>query len=147
MAGSLPLYQQETEYSCAPACLKMVLESLGITKDESDVRALCDCTFSGTDALSLVDAARELGFSGTRKYSLTLDELKEVLEEGQYPIVYIRAELSLGQMAQPHTVVVEAINSKGVHLHDPWRGKIVYDLGQFTREWGYFHGLAIIVEN
>jgi ABC-type bacteriocin/lantibiotic exporter with double-glycine peptidase domain len=99
MAGSLPLHLQETEYSCAPACLKMVLETLGVTKTESDLRTLCDCTFSGTDALHLIDAARKLGFSGTMKHSLTFDELKEVIGEGQYPIVYIRAELSSRQLA------------------------------------------------
>ncbi|HXG68070.1 MAG TPA: cysteine peptidase family C39 domain-containing protein [Blastocatellia bacterium] len=147
MAGRLTLHRQETEYSCAPACLKMVLESLGTIKTEEELRNLTDCTLSGTHALSLVEAARKLGFSGTRKYSLTFEELKEVLHEGLYPIVYLRAELSEGQMPQMHAVVVEFIDHDGVHLLDPWRGTLIYDFDRFTREWSVFHGLTILVEN
>ncbi|MCI0489217.1 MAG: cysteine peptidase family C39 domain-containing protein [Blastocatellia bacterium] len=146
MQKTLPLYLQETEYSCAPASLKMMLESLGVIKTEEELRGLADCTLSGTDAFNLVEAARKSGFSGTRKYSLTFEELKEVLDEGLYPIVYLRTELSQVQVPQSHTVVVELLDQDGVHLVDPWRGRIIYDFDRFAREWNVFHGLTILVE-
>ena len=146
MQNTLPLSMQETEYSCAPACLKMALESLGIIKTEEELRGLANCTFLGTDAINLVEAARKSGFSGTRKYSLTFEELKEILDEGLYPIVYLRTELSEGRMPETHSVVIELSDQDGVHLVDPWRGRIIYDLDRFTREWNVFHGLTILVE-
>jgi ABC-type bacteriocin/lantibiotic exporter with double-glycine peptidase domain len=147
MPGRLPLYIQETEYSCAPACLKIVLESFGVIHTEEELRNLTDCTPSGTNALSLVDVCRKLEFLGTRKYSLTFDELKEVLNEGLHPIVYLRVMLSEGHIPQMHSVIVELIDREGVHLIDPWRGKIVYDFVRFTTEWSIFHGLTILVED
>jgi hypothetical protein len=116
-------------------------------KSEEELRYLADCTPLGTDGLSLVDAARNLGFSGTRKYSLTFEELKEVLNEGFYPIVYLRVVLSEGQMPQKHAVVVEFAGQGEVHLVDPWRGRIVYDIDMFTTEWNIFHSLTILVED
>lgn len=137
---------QETEYSCAPACLKMVLSSFDITMTEGELRPLTDCTSLGTDALSLVDAARGLGFSGTAKYSLSFDELREVLERGLWPIVYLRAMLSERDLPQTHAVVVELIDKENVHVIDPWRGRVPYSISNFVSEWGVFHGLTIIVE-
>jgi hypothetical protein len=55
--------QQETRYSCVPACLRIVLAHLGLTLTETELRTLCDCTPFGTDALKAVDAVRQLGFS------------------------------------------------------------------------------------
>jgi ATP-binding cassette, subfamily C, bacteriocin exporter len=147
MRGSPPLYLQETEFSCAPACLKMVLELFGTIKTEEELRSLSDCTFLGTDALSMVDASRKLGFSRTRKHSLTLEELKELLVEGLYPIVYLRTVLAAGHVPQMHSVIVESIDRNGIHLLDPWRGRITYDVDRFTREWNAFHGLSILVQN
>ena len=34
----LKLYQQETRYSCAPACLRMVLSAWGVEVEEAELR-------------------------------------------------------------------------------------------------------------
>ena len=49
----------------------MVLASLGIERSELELRALCDCTPFGTEALNAVDAVRHLGFPGTGKRNLS----------------------------------------------------------------------------
>jgi ABC-type bacteriocin/lantibiotic exporter with double-glycine peptidase domain len=49
MPSKLPFYKQEEPYSCAPACLRMVLAAKGYTVSESALRERCDCTFLGTD--------------------------------------------------------------------------------------------------
>ncbi|HWP44123.1 MAG TPA: cysteine peptidase family C39 domain-containing protein, partial [Blastocatellia bacterium] len=85
-------------------------------------------------------------FGGTGKYSLTLEELKVELARGKYPIVYLETILAVGQRAQCHAVVVASINNDEVHLHDPARGRIIYTLERFTREWRRFHEMAIIIE-
>ena len=149
MLGRPPLYNQETGYSCAPACLRMVLESFGTITTEEQLRSLCDCKSTGTDALSIVDAAKSLGFSGTRKHSLTFEELREAVRDGLFPILYIRAALSEGQKYQTHAVVVDSIDPGGIHLVDPWRGRIIYDVERLKREWEipptFSHGLTILV--
>ena len=68
----------------------MVLAALGRPMAEELLRVLTDCSPLGTDAFRLVEAARHLGFSASRKYTLaSLDELATMLAEGHFPIVYV----------------------------------------------------------
>jgi hypothetical protein len=86
----LKQYKQETRYSCAPACLRMVLSAWGVDVAEAELRQLSDCSPLGTDAFRLVEAARALGFKATRKYTLaSVDDLARLVDDGFYPIVYI----------------------------------------------------------
>jgi 5-methyltetrahydropteroyltriglutamate--homocysteine methyltransferase len=58
--------------------------------EETRLRDLTDCSPLGTDAFQLLEAARQLGFSASRKYTLaSLEELATVLEDGDSPIVYV----------------------------------------------------------
>ena len=68
----------------------MVLAALGRPMTEAALRALTDCSPLGTDAFKLVEAARQLGFPASQKYTLaSLEELAIVLAEGHLPIVYV----------------------------------------------------------
>ena len=68
----------------------MVLSGGGVELDERSLRELTDCTPLGTDAFQLVEAARHLGFTASRKYTLAaVAELARLLDEGLFPIVYI----------------------------------------------------------
>jgi ABC-type bacteriocin/lantibiotic exporter with double-glycine peptidase domain len=82
-------YKQETPYSCVPACVRMVLTRFGRELSEAELRALCDCTPFGTEALNAVDAVRQLGFVGTGKYTLSTDELAAQVRRGLSPIVFV----------------------------------------------------------
>ena len=55
-----------------PACLKMVLTALRLVLSEAELRERCDCTPFGTEALRVVDAARDLGFVSTIKATVTM---------------------------------------------------------------------------
>ena len=48
----------------------MVLSGFGLDIPEARLRELCDCTFEGTAALKVLDAARSLGFAQTSKQTL-----------------------------------------------------------------------------
>lgn len=150
MAERPPLYKQETPYSCAPACLRMVLQSLGVSKTEQELREMCDClplSIGGvSEALKLVDAARGLGFQKTRKYNLSLADLKSELARGLFPIAYVRTQLTPGGPADYHTLVVVEIAGGYLQLNDPWRGAIVVTENEFTVEWAAVHNLTILVE-
>jgi hypothetical protein len=79
-ASKPPFYRQETRYSCAPACLRMVLGAFGVHADEEQLRHLTDCSPLGTDAFQLIEAARQFGLTASRTYTLaSLEELTSVI--------------------------------------------------------------------
>ena len=85
-----PFYRQETRYSCAPACLRLGLSAFGVHLEEARLRDLTDCSPLGTDAFQALEAARQFGFPASCKYTLvSLEELAAVLEDGDFPIVYV----------------------------------------------------------
>jgi hypothetical protein len=68
----------------------MVLSALGVEVEEAYLRQLTDCSPLGTDAFHVIEAARQLGFPASRKYTLTsLEDLAAVVAEGTFPIVYV----------------------------------------------------------
>src|SRR5438132_14196904 len=89
MPSKPPFHKQETRYSCVPACLRMVLGSFAVDITEADLRRRCDSTPYGTDALMVVDVARQFGFAGTAKHTTTLDELRALVADGRHPIVFV----------------------------------------------------------
>jgi ABC-type bacteriocin/lantibiotic exporter with double-glycine peptidase domain len=147
-----PYYKQETEYSCMVACLRMVLEHLGVVRTEKELRVLTDSDFDsphhpgGTEARHVVDAARELGFVNTNKNNLTLQELVAVVIQGRFPIVQIGIGLPPSTLVQPHAVVIVKINERGVLMLDPARGEIVHTQEEFDQMWRRQRGLTILIE-
>ena len=91
----------------------MVLAALGRPMAEEPLRVLTDGSPLGTDVFHLVEAARQLGFLASRKYTLaSLDELATMLAEGHFPIVYVDLwPLQGGWSGQYHAMVVIALNA------------------------------------
>src|SRR5437588_723723 len=102
-------HKQETLDSCAPACLRMVLSSFSLDLPEAELRRLCDCTFDGTDALKVMDAARQLGFINTAKYTLSIGELEAIATGGQFPIVFVDLT-PIDGIYQAHALVVISVS-------------------------------------
>jgi len=147
MPDSPPFYKQETDYSCVPACLRMVLASLGVFKTEQQLRELCDCTvLEGASALKAVDAARASGFKRTRKRNLIFDDLISELERGLFPIAYVKALLPPHAFAQSHALVVIAVEGDAVRALDPAHGEIAFSKDEFLVEWSSTRRLAILIE-
>jgi predicted double-glycine peptidase len=146
-----PYHPQETEYSCGAACLRMVLEHLGVIRTEAELRALTDSEYEsafypgGATALGLVDAAKELGFPDTTKENLEFQELLRVLSQGRFPIVYLAIRLLPGTPLQSHAVVVTEIDDEGVRLLDPVRGEVTNTVEEFNQMWSLRRGLTILV--
>jgi ABC-type bacteriocin/lantibiotic exporter with double-glycine peptidase domain len=123
----------------------MILSHFGIEIAEAELRHLCDCTFDGTDALKAVDAARKLGFPGTGKHNLTIDELASVVTNGQFPIVFLDLTPIYG-FFQSHTVIVTAISTTSVQLLDPARGEYLLPSHVFNNAWSMRRNLSIVFE-
>lgn len=151
MSDRPPYHPQETEYSCGAACLRMVLEHLGVVRTEAELRVLTDSEYEsafypgGARALGLVDAAKELGFPDTTKENLEFQELLRILSQGRFPIVYLGIRLRPGTPLQSHAVVVTEIGDEGVRLLDPVRGEVTDTVEDFNQMWSLRRGLTILV--
>ncbi len=126
--------------------MRMVLAHFGSSISEEDLRALCDCTVWGTRAGDAVAAARNLGFSKTAKHNLDIDSLKELLDLGLYPIVFVEARLHPDSQSQKHAVVVVKVGESEVEVLDPTRGEISLSIEDFEGEWKHMRRLAILIE-
>lgn len=123
----------------------MVLLSFGVDVPESQLRAHCDSTFLGTDALKVVDAARQLGFTGSAKYTLTLEELRNLVLAGQYAIVFVSL-LPIEARDDIHALVVTSLTQQDVLVLDPLTGERTIPVQTFSAAWGMRHNLAILIE-
>jgi len=140
MPGKPPFYPQEHDYSCVPACLRMVLAYNGIYKSEDDLIYACNSWPDGTKVSDLVEAAKDLGFERTSRERPTLEELRESLNQGLFPIVYIATPTV-------HSVVVVAIEDF-VEVLDPAHpsGQYKIALETFLEQWGAERHLAVILQ-
>ena len=138
---SPPFLPQETDFSCAVACLRMVIATFGVAKPEEQLRDLCDCTIFGIAALELVRAARSLGFARSRKYSLDLSGLKGITGQGYFPIVYV----VLNRPADVHALVVLSISDSEISVIDPKQRYYPLSLSSFGEMWSPMNNLAVVV--
>jgi len=123
----------------------MVLGSFGVDIPESQLRAACDSTIIGTDALKVVDAARQLGFTGSAKYTLTLDELQAAVAAGHFPMVFVSL-LPIDAKPDIHAVVVAECAAQEVAILDPLQGERQIPLPIFQAAWTMGRNLAILIE-
>lgn len=125
----------------------MVLSALGVDVQENKLRQLADCTPLGTDAFQLVEAARRLGFAGSRKHTFaSIHDLARVIDEGSFPIVYVDLRpIRGGPSAQYHSLVVQAVARHSVIVLDPLTGERAITTDAFRAAWEEMHCLTIIV--
>jgi len=124
----------------------MVLATFGIEQTEEELRPICDCGIRGTDALKLVDAARRLGLTGTRKYNLTVGELISELSQGKHPIVYAQTQIKGVQSPTKHAFVVTNISPDMVTVLDPWEGERQVPRVAFEHDWQLMRGLTVLCQ-
>jgi len=125
----------------------MVLAALGRPMAEELLRVLTDCSPLGTEAFHLVEAARQLGFLASRKYTLaSLDELATMLAEGHFPIVYVDLwPLQGGWSGQYHAMVVIDLDADQVTVLDPLHGERCVPREDFQVAWSAMRFLTIVI--
>lgn len=123
----------------------MVFSAFGLETTEAELRALCDCTIFGTDALKAVDAARQLGFAKTIKSNLSFDDLVELTASGYFPIVYVDLRPIQAQ-AGFHALVIVEVGQSRVAVYDPAVGERQLPRSTFVIAWALQQNLAIIVQ-
>ena len=149
MPLDVPYYRQHRDYTCGPACLRMVLAYYGHQADEVGLTILCSTNIFGTGMSDLANAAQQLGFRAEHTHCESLAELTAALARGIPPIAMIDA-VKLYNMSKVvpsgHVVVVVAANASEIVYHDP-----LIDSGLsvstkiFLRAWEVFaRGMVLI---
>jgi hypothetical protein len=125
----------------------MVLEALSQPLAEAALRALTDCSPLGTEAFRVIDAARQLGFPASRKYTLaSLEELAVLLKEGHFPIVYVDMwPMHGGLSGQYHALVVIALSPVQVTVLDPLHGERQVPRDVFQEAWAAMRFLTLVI--
>jgi len=122
----------------------MALLAPGVDVSERQLRVSCDTTLLGTDALKAVDAARKLGFDGSAIHTLTLDELRDLVESGHNPIVFVSL-LPIDARDDFHALVVTELSYGNVLVLDPLVGERTIPELVFNAAWGMRHHLTILI--
>ena len=128
---------QEHPSSCVAACLRMVLGSFGQHRSESDIRRVLGNPRFG---ITLAQAAHRLLASGAVTQwhgDWGLDDLRDCLHHGGYPIVGIERRF-FGHPSATHAVVLTAVHSTEVEMLDPLLGPAphISQLATFAAAWG-----------
>jgi len=129
----VPFYKQEKDWNCGPACMRMVLEALGIKKSEDEMARLL-----GTDKLkwtrnrSFAEVAEKLKLNYTVRRNSTIKEMQKLHKDGWLIIIgYLLPKEAVG-----HHAVLKNIDKKNIYLLDPDLGpKTKYSISTFIKIW------------
>lgn len=133
---NVPHFQQEHEFSCVAACVRMVLAYYGDLRTEAELRLLLDTQPTGTRAGNVM----RLTGSALEAYlrSSNLLELQKILANNQPPIVFLKTgPLEYWSMDIFHTAVLVGVDAVSVALHDPYFATApqTTSLESFERAW------------
>lgn len=137
------LFRQEKFYTCAVACLRMVLDFYGCERDEASLCGLCETDYSGTSPDAIVTAAQRLGFKAEKQYAEIAD-LENYHGRGLFPILFLNL-MPIDGRDMTHAVVLEAITRNSVKVLDPWQSARTIPLGNFKAGWIKSRNLMIIL--
>ena len=139
----VPYYKQEFTWSCFATCIKIVLEFIGIKKEEKYLRPLLRITpYTGGSWYYVELGLESLGLHFYWSYGFSLDELKELVKNEIPVIVSLRFESSKKYHFN-HTVVVTDIEDEFIIINDPERGEsIKTGIKEFLETWSERNNIA-----
>jgi len=143
----LPCVKQAKPYTCAVACLRMILAHYGVQVEEAELETLCQTTAEGTTAMNLVRAAENLGFHAAVGEG-DLDLLRSAVSTNLPPLVYLHTGSlpDLFDFISIHAVVVTDVGVEFVHVNDPWVGaSLQIPLLQFREAWRRVFHLVVLI--
>ncbi len=144
----VPHLQQELDYSCVPACVRMVLAFYGLQVSESQLRALFKTRPGGTSAANVLLRLPELGYTAS-VYTASFFEMARLVGEGMPCIVQVWTEhLSYWREIWMHDLVVVGVEGDTVFVNDPafpGAPKTVAK-SEFERAWAAADRLLIRIE-
>lgn len=143
----LPHLEQELDYSCLAACVRMVLAFHGSDHSEAKLRALFKTRPGGTSPVNVMLGLSSLGFdafvqTGSRAV------LRENLESRQPVIVHVWTRpLPYWDKEAIHAQVVTHMTGDSVLVHDPalQTGPTEILLDTFLQSWAATDYLTVVI--
>lgn len=143
----VPHFKQELDYSCLPACVRMVLAFYGQEYEEARLHALLKTRPGGTSPVQVMLRLPEMGFDAyVRSGSLSL--LRELLNVEIPCVVHLwTPPLPYWSVEAIHAVVVVAIAEDRVLVHDPVQetGPTEIPIDTFVEAWAATDYLTIVI--
>jgi len=144
MPPRLPFFKQETPYSCVPACLRMVLSHLGIEASEDELRLRSLTTLWGTNARDAIACAKSFGLQAKEVREATIENLREWLNQGLFPILLIDLRPIHGEVGR-HAIVAEETSENQLLCLDPLADRRALDLDVIEQAWRLNHYRVILI--
>ena len=114
-------YAQEHPASCVAACLRMVLAAFGQHLSESTIRRVLGNPRFGTTLTQAAERLLAAGAVAQWHADWGLDDVRDSLRNGVYPIVGIERRF-FGHPSATHAVVITAVHEETVEMLDPLIG-------------------------
>ena len=124
---------QAYKFDCGPTALRIVLQyQFGLKMTAKDMIFLTGATKDyGSNEIQLKNALSLLGFKWKESDRGTLNSLKNLLQDGQPPIVHLVMHDGTG-----HYMVFAGYDEENVYLADPAKGKVLkYGIAYFFGVW------------
>jgi ABC-type bacteriocin/lantibiotic exporter with double-glycine peptidase domain len=146
MKVDLTPFQQETDYTCLPACIRIVLDFWGVSRTEQEIAQVCRANVAGTLLREAIAGVQQLGFHALRLDNGTFDDLTGYLSQGLPVIVGLAAAVLYPQGSGGHAVVVCGMEQNEVLYVDPISGtEERLDTARFMRAWRQRRGLGLVI--
>ena len=145
---NVPHYEQELDYSCLPACVRMVMAYYGQEKTESELRTLLKTRPGGTSPVQVMLRLPEMGFEATIQMA-SKPVLQAYLEAGQPVIVHVWTELlPHWQGGLIHALTILEWSDSSVVVNDPAFAEAPIDIPTdiFLRAWAATDHLTIFIQ-
>jgi predicted double-glycine peptidase len=129
----VPYYAQKRDYTCGPACLKMVLDYLGVESHQEILGRMAQSNEDvGTNYQGMVDAVRFHYRRSFVKKGASIEDIRHFLDM-HLPII---VNWYLNKEKVGHFSVVVGISDKFITLNDPFNGeRIRKSIDKFLEVW------------
>jgi ABC-type bacteriocin/lantibiotic exporter with double-glycine peptidase domain len=133
---NVPHFQQEFEYSCVAACVRMVLAHYGELRTEAEIRSILMTQPTGTRAGNIMRISSPAFEVYLRPSNIV--ELQKVLADNQPPIVFMQTgSLGYWNMDIFHVAILIGLDGVNTVLNDPYFGTApqTASLQSFEKAW------------
>jgi ABC-type bacteriocin/lantibiotic exporter with double-glycine peptidase domain len=134
----IPYYKQETKYTCGPACMRMVLNSIGVKKSEKALaKKMQTNKIIGTWHKYIPQLAEAYKLDYIIEREGTISDLRRLYRAGWEIIVCYNTNRTIKvDRSGSHYAVIKKINWHSIYLLDPYYGdKKRYFVKIFKRKW------------
>jgi len=144
---NVPHFQQELDYSCLAACVRMVLAFYSNTHTESELRGLLKTRPSGTSPANVLFRLPSLGFNAEFP-DASLSYLRDQVEAGHPCIVHVwTLPLPHWKDEAIHSLVICDVTQEFVVVNDPAlsSGSTAIPREAFVRAWAATGYVTLVI--